>query len=145
MLPLPLLLLANTPASSVVTAGKFKVATPDVSLPYLFLQSAKKPSYYLAAKHIKSKPLALAIVNPVAALAAVPLVKKLIAPHASMQNPTVLFKAEGSADTTVVAVCNQKRRRWSNIHFPGIKKTLVMRLPLVYALYSLRLIFDWQY
>jgi hypothetical protein len=33
------------------------------------------------------------------------LLKKLSKSPASMQNPTVLFKAEGSADTTVVAVC----------------------------------------
>jgi hypothetical protein len=48
---------------SVVAAGKFKVATPDVSALYLFLQL--KLSYY-RAKDIKVKALALAIVNPAA-------------------------------------------------------------------------------
>jgi hypothetical protein len=52
MLPLPLL---HTPAGSVVAAGKFKVATPDVSALYLFLQSAK--NYYLAGKTYKSQSL----------------------------------------------------------------------------------------
>jgi hypothetical protein len=55
MLPLPLLHCLPIPAvSSVVAAGKFKVATPDVSVPVFISQSAKKPSYYLA-KHIKVK------------------------------------------------------------------------------------------
>jgi hypothetical protein len=46
------------------------------------------------AKHIKVKALALAIVNPAAFVAAVPLVKKTTVSKspASMQNPTVLFK-----------------------------------------------------
>jgi hypothetical protein len=36
MLPLPLLHFANTPAvSGVVAAGKFKVATPDVSAVFI--------------------------------------------------------------------------------------------------------------
>jgi hypothetical protein len=46
-------LLANTPA--VVAAGKFKVATPDVSAPVFISTIRQKPSYYLAGKHIKVK------------------------------------------------------------------------------------------
>jgi hypothetical protein len=61
-------LLANTPAvSSVVAAGKFKVATPDVSALYLFLQSAKKTVVLFYGQTYKVK-VTLAIVNPVAAL-----------------------------------------------------------------------------
>jgi hypothetical protein len=56
MLPLPLLHCLPIAVSSVA-AGKFKVATPDVSALYLFLQSAKKPSYYLAGKTYKSQSL----------------------------------------------------------------------------------------
>jgi hypothetical protein len=44
-------LLANTPAvSSVVTAGKFKVTTPDVSAPVFIstIRQRKQMHYYLA-------------------------------------------------------------------------------------------------
>jgi hypothetical protein len=61
--------------SSVVAAGKFKVATPDVSALYEFLQCQETVVLFYG-KHIKVKAFSTSLVNPVAAfVAAVPLVK----------------------------------------------------------------------
>jgi hypothetical protein len=58
MLPLPLLHCLLIP--SVVAAGKFKVATPDVSVP-VFISTIRQETVVLFMEHIKVKAFSTSI------------------------------------------------------------------------------------